>query len=253
MLDELRDVPVDALAARVRGGRRRGRDGPDARAARARRGTSQRANGKLVLVGDFRQLPEIEAGGAFGALAVRTPAIELRDNRRQHRGWEREALELLRAGDAARAIAAYRAHGELTVAPSADQVRETLVDDWWRAEGGESLMIAFRRSDVADLNRRARARMQAAGRVQRRGARRSRAHRSRAATRSWSAAAIDASASSTATAAPSSRPSPRPARCVSALRTGGPSCSTSVSSRRPRGGLPPCSTATRSPATSRRA
>ena len=125
----------------------------------------QRAQGKLVLVGDFRQLPEIEAGGVFGALAVRTRAIELRDNRRQHRGWEREALELLRAGDAARAIASYRAHGELTVAPSADQVRETLVDDWWRAEGGESLMIAFRRSDVADLNRRARARMQAAGRV----------------------------------------------------------------------------------------
>jgi conjugative relaxase-like TrwC/TraI family protein len=125
----------------------------------------RRAGGKLVLVGDFRQLPEVEAGGVFGALAVRTHAIELRDNRRQERGWEREALELLRAGDAARAIAPYRARGELTVAPSADQIRETLVDDWWRAEGGESLMIAFRRSDVADLNRRARARMQAAGRL----------------------------------------------------------------------------------------
>ena len=54
-------------------------------------------------------------------------AIELRDNWRQHRGWERDALELLRVGDAAQAIAAYRAHGELTVAPSADQVREALV------------------------------------------------------------------------------------------------------------------------------
>ena len=32
---------------------------------------------KLVLVGDHRQLPEIEAGGAFRALASRLPVIEL--------------------------------------------------------------------------------------------------------------------------------------------------------------------------------
>jgi conjugative relaxase-like TrwC/TraI family protein len=126
----------------------------------------QRAEGKLVLVGDFRQLPEIEAGGVFGALAVRSRAIELRDNWRQERGWERDALELLRVGDAAQAIAAYRAHGELTVAPSADQVRAALVFDWWAAASSdESLMIAFRRHDVGDLNRRARALMRAAGRL----------------------------------------------------------------------------------------
>jgi len=127
-------------------------------------GIDGRANGEGI-TGGHAGSDCSQYGGAFGALAVRTQAIELRDNRRQGRCWERAALELLRVGNAARAIASYRARGELTVAPSADQVREALVNDWWRAEGGESLMIAFRRSDVADLNRRARLLMQAAGRL----------------------------------------------------------------------------------------
>src|SRR4051794_41583020 len=58
----------------------------------------ERAGAKLVLVGDDRQLPEIGAGGTFGALARRLPAIELRENRRQSAAWEREALALLREG-----------------------------------------------------------------------------------------------------------------------------------------------------------
>ena len=38
------------------------------------------------LVGDDRQLPEIQAGGAFGALAERLGAVELREVRRQQPG-----------------------------------------------------------------------------------------------------------------------------------------------------------------------
>jgi conjugative relaxase-like TrwC/TraI family protein len=125
-----------------------------------------RASGKLVLVGDPRQLPEIEAGGAFAALAVRGGAIELRENRRQRRGWEQRALESLRGGEAATAIASYRANGEIVVAPNAERVRERLVADWWAGRGaGEALMIAFRRSDVADLNVRARELLRGAGQV----------------------------------------------------------------------------------------
>ena len=45
-------------AASVRAGGRRGRHGPDAAARRARRRTRSRSRGKLVLVGDHRQLPE---------------------------------------------------------------------------------------------------------------------------------------------------------------------------------------------------
>src|SRR5579875_4051284 len=56
---------------------------------------ARRAKAKVVLVGDPRQLPEVEAGGAFAALAARDP-IELSINRRQASAWERAALDELR-------------------------------------------------------------------------------------------------------------------------------------------------------------
>jgi ATP-dependent exoDNAse (exonuclease V) alpha subunit len=59
-------------------------------AALARAAT--RAGAKLLVVGDDRQLPEIQAGGAFAALAERLGAIELREVRRQRDGWDRSAL-----------------------------------------------------------------------------------------------------------------------------------------------------------------
>ena len=62
------------LARGSRARRRRGRDGRHPRPRRARRGRRARSSAKLVLVGDDRQLPEIQAGGAFRALAERLGA-----------------------------------------------------------------------------------------------------------------------------------------------------------------------------------
>lgn len=126
-----------------------------------------RALAKLVLVGDDRQLPEIDAGGAFRALAERLGAVELREVRRQREPWDRDALDALRRGDAQRFAETYHAHGRLFAAPTTDAARATLTRDWWRAhEAGErALMIAHRRADVADLNRRARAVLREAGRL----------------------------------------------------------------------------------------
>jgi conjugative relaxase-like TrwC/TraI family protein len=124
------------------------------------------AGAKLVLVGDDHQLPSIEAGGAFRALRVRGNAIALRQNRRQRAAWERRALDELRRGDVPRAYARYARHGRVTVAEDAAAVREKLVNDWYGAGDLEaSLMIAFRRSDVADLNERAREALRRDGRL----------------------------------------------------------------------------------------
>ena len=122
---------------------------------------------KLVLVGDPRQLPEIDAGGSFRALTMRGEPIVLSDNRRQHHQWERNALEQLRSGHADQAIASYAKHGQLTVADTSIQLREQLVSDWWNARetGADAVMIALRRDDVADLNARARAHMHHADRL----------------------------------------------------------------------------------------
>ena len=65
------------------------------------------AGGRLVLVGDHRQLPELEAGSTFRALARRPAAIRLTENRRQVDGWERDALDHLRGGRAEAALDLY--------------------------------------------------------------------------------------------------------------------------------------------------
>ncbi len=123
---------------------------------------------KVVLVGDPHQLPEIDAGGLFRALATRLPAIELTHNRRQSHSWEQAALDELRHGDPDVALAAYQQHGRIRTADTAQQLRDRLVNDWWdtaRHDLPGSLMIALRRSDVADLNHRARTKMLADGRL----------------------------------------------------------------------------------------
>jgi ATP-dependent exoDNAse (exonuclease V) alpha subunit len=126
---------------------------------------AERWGAQVVLTGDSRQLPEVGAGGAFGALAKQLPAIELKDNRRQHEAWEREALAELRSGSVAAAISAYDQAGRVTLAPNAEMARDALVDAWWQARqaGDQVMMYALRRSDVDDLNARARDRMDAAG------------------------------------------------------------------------------------------
>lgn len=113
---------------------------------------------KVVLVGDPRQLPEIDAGGSFRALTMRGEPIVLADNRRQRQQWERDALEHLRSGHAEQAISSYAEHGQMTIADNAPELRQRLVADWWRARefGADAVTIALRRDDVADLNARAR-------------------------------------------------------------------------------------------------
>jgi hypothetical protein len=122
---------------------------------------------KAVLVGDPHQLPEIDAGGLFRALATRLDAIELTDNRRQRSPWEVSALDDLRDGDVERAVDQHRQQGRLVTGETAEAIREQLVTDWWQARrhltADQAIMVALRRSDVEDLNQRARARLDAAG------------------------------------------------------------------------------------------
>ncbi len=128
---------------------------------------AQRSQAKLVLVGDDRQLPEIQAGGAFAALAQRLGAVELQEVRRQREPWDRSALADLRGGNVDAFARAYLDHGRLVAAPNAEAARGAMVDDWSAAHesGASTLMIAHRRRDVADLNARARDRMRALGRI----------------------------------------------------------------------------------------
>ena len=222
VVDEAGMVPTRQLAELV-----------DARRARS--------TGKLVLVGDHRQLPELEAGGAFRGLVAARPRdrADREPSARSTPGSAR-ALDQLRDGRAEQALAAYaaarphprrrdrradaRAAGRGLVAPPATR--------------DEAVMIAQRRADVADLNARAREHMRAAGAA--RGPSSScPAARSRSATTSSSSATTPGSASSTATAAASPPSTPtRGALDARARRPAGRARSRASSPSRPPHGDP---------------
>ena len=128
---------------------------------------ADRAGAKVVLVGDPKQLSEIDAGGVFRGLTARLGAIELVENRRQQEQWERDALEQLRSGDVEVAFAEYDRNGRVVTAATAPEVRTAMVADWWshRLAGDDVAMMAVRRSDVDDLNGRAHAYLVRAGKV----------------------------------------------------------------------------------------
>ena len=120
---------------------------------------------KVILIGDPRQLPEIDAGGAYGNLARRLGAIELSENRRQSQAWEREALDHLRRGEATAALTAYESHGRIHLAPTMAEARAEMVRQWSQARsaGTHTLMLAATRRDVDALNAAARAERRARG------------------------------------------------------------------------------------------
>jgi len=129
----------------------------------------EQAAGKLILIGDHRQLPEIDAGGLFRALANRLPSVELTDNVRQHQAWEHVALAELRDGSTDTALQLYRKHHRLHVGDR-DQMITRAVDDWHQHVGGtgdltDGLLIAHDNDTVTELNQQARSRLAASGRL----------------------------------------------------------------------------------------
>jgi conjugative relaxase-like TrwC/TraI family protein len=120
---------------------------------------------KVVLVGDDKQLPEIEAGGAFAGLARRLPAVTLTENLRQHDRAEREALARLRAGEVTEALDRLAVRGRITFAEDRPALLDRMIGDWERARstGQDVLMLALRRADVEALNRAARSALRERG------------------------------------------------------------------------------------------
>jgi conjugative relaxase-like TrwC/TraI family protein len=115
---------------------------------------AERAEAKVVLVGDDRQFASIEAGGGFRALRLRLGASELTVNRRQVEAWEQRAIEDVRAGRVEQAIAAYADHDRIRAFEARDDRDRALVADWWQAHqaGEQPVIYAHRRVQVDQLN-----------------------------------------------------------------------------------------------------
>ncbi|MGH9190967.1 MAG: AAA family ATPase [Acidimicrobiales bacterium] len=127
----------------------------------------ERAGSKLVIVGDPRQLTPVGPGGALQALLDRHPDVVtvLNQNLRQHDPAERSALHHLRAGSVQAAVGFYAECGRIRIAPNRAQTLAAMVDAWAAdtAAGQDTVMLAWRRTSAADLNRLARVRAEQAG------------------------------------------------------------------------------------------
>jgi conjugative relaxase-like TrwC/TraI family protein len=128
---------------------------------------AERAEAKLVLIGDPAQLGEIEAGGMFGALTARTDPVVLDEVIRHEHDLDREAAKLIREGSGREAISIYQGAERVTVSDDPLARREAMVADWWERyrEGEDALMIAKRNAEVRELNAMARERMRVEGKL----------------------------------------------------------------------------------------
>jgi conjugative relaxase-like TrwC/TraI family protein len=124
------------------------------------------AGGRVLLVGDHHQLPEVGAGGGFAAATVQAGRVaELSVNRRQRQEWEQAALADLRDGSVARAVEAYLARGRVVVADTPEAMITAAVDRWFAARdvGLSPVLLAGTNDLVERLNQAVIARLTDAG------------------------------------------------------------------------------------------
>ncbi len=111
--------------------------------------------GKIVLVGDERQLQPIEHGAPFKAIGERVGKSELKDIRRQREEWARDAAKNFAFGETRNALKAYAERGLLHVAENRKEAMRELVSDWMKDTNffKERLILAGTKAETGALNR----------------------------------------------------------------------------------------------------
>ena len=117
------------------------------------------AGGRLVLVGDERQLGAVGRGGGFAEAReiAAGGTARLDEIHRQREGWQAEASRAFGEGRAREAIQSYIDHGRVEWAASRGTARDMLVSDYARAlDRGTSpdkmLALAHENRDVKQIN-----------------------------------------------------------------------------------------------------
>jgi len=118
----------------------------------------EHCDGKLVAIGDPRQIGAVGPGGLYGHLTNLIEPAVLTEIRRQREPVDRQIVELAHEGRGSDALDHLRAEGRLAIADDLDSALDALALDWHRqfAAGDDAVMVARRGRDVGDLNLRAR-------------------------------------------------------------------------------------------------
>ena len=124
---------------------------------------------KLVLVGDDRQLNSVERGGAFGLLATRYEAIELKQVRRQTIHWQKKVSEELSQGDVRGAVHILQenkaVHWNATKEESLSELLKAWAKDNFLNPHDIQQILAQKNVDVDALNQGAREILRQQGRL----------------------------------------------------------------------------------------
>lgn len=123
--------------------------------------------GKLVLIGDPRQIGAVGPGGLYGHLTDEADPILLTEIRRQRDPLDRYVVELAHEGRGSDALDVLAMRERLTIADTLPEALDAQALDWHRrfVAGEDAVMIARRTRDVAELNERARQLLSAEGRL----------------------------------------------------------------------------------------
>ncbi|HEX6688919.1 MAG TPA: MobF family relaxase, partial [Solirubrobacterales bacterium] len=115
-------------------------------------------DGKLVKIGDPRQIGAVGPGGLYGHFTNEVEPIVLSEIRRQHDPVDRYIVKLAHEGRGSDALDVLRMENRLVIADTLPEALDAQVLDWHKrfAAGEDAVMIARRTRDVAELNKRAR-------------------------------------------------------------------------------------------------
>ena len=122
---------------------------------------ASKAEARLVLVGDHKQLQAIELGGAFKALSTELEAAELTEIKRQRETWAREIVYDFAYGEARRGLEELAKRNRLFVEETRELTFDKLISDW-ASDGGsrapdKNLIFCASNDEVRLLNEKAQA------------------------------------------------------------------------------------------------
>lgn len=121
---------------------------------------ARKAGSKVLLIGDPEQLKPIQKGEIFRGIAAITGYIELENITRQQDAGDRQASLNMARGNITEALNHYHAKGGVHLHETPEAASEQLIADWQKQVKSDtlkdSILLAFTRKAVADLNDKAR-------------------------------------------------------------------------------------------------
>lgn len=115
----------------------------------------EKANAKIVLVGDSKQLQPIDRGNPFHALAERLGAIQIDEIQRQQNPFDKKMVIDVSEGNMQSALSNLADRGLVHLAEDRLSAIKQLVSDWGSTtEGSQSLILVPSKCEAAEVNRR---------------------------------------------------------------------------------------------------